>query len=154
MRHLNFRSIVLVLVQGLLLAACSPAGDGPKQQAALPSQENAATREVAPAPVPVPAPDATQPGTAALREFVDPVTGQRRAPTSAELKALQDAGKVTASAATAPARPKEREIVFPDGTVAVEEGSLSQMQGCLQKDGTVTVDHDCKSNAQAPAKKP
>jgi len=156
MSYLNFRGTVLVLVQAMLLAACSSPSDEPAQQSALPPQQSAPAQEAARAPVPAPepSPDASQPGTAALREFVDPVTGQSRAPTSAELKALEAASKSTTVTAQAASKPREKEIVFPDGTVAVEEGSLSQMKACVQKDGAVTVDHDCKVNAPVPVKKP
>lgn len=158
MSHLNPRGTTLILVQALLLAACSPAGDQSTQQAASPPQQTAPAQQVAPPPVPADSasaasPDASQPGAAALREFVDPVTGQPRAPTAAELRALENAGRATTQAVPAP-RPRDKEIVFADGTVAVEETSPSQMQACVQQDGKVLVDHDCKATAPAPVKKP
>lgn len=158
MSHLNSRVTMLLFVQALLLVACSPAGDESTRQSASPPPQGAPVQEVAPPPAPAgaasaAAPDAGQPGAAALREFVDPVTGQRRAPTSAELKAMDNAGRVTPQAVPAP-RPRDKEIVFADGTVAVEETAPSQLQACVQKDGKVLVDHDCKPVAPAPVKKP
>jgi hypothetical protein len=43
---------------------------------------------------------------------------------------------------------------MPSGEVVMQESSMSDMKGCVQKDGRVVVDHDCKSNAPVPVTKP
>lgn len=155
MSYLKSRGTMMVFAQALLLCACGQSGDPQSQQAGRAAQDDAPTQDAVPAPTPAaPAlPDAGRPGTAALREFRDPVTGQPRAPTAAELKALETP-RQTAPSAGATTRPSEREILFPNGTVAVEEGPLTEMKGCVQQDGSVAVGHDCRSGTLAPSTKP
>lgn len=158
MNHLNCRISILLLAPTLLLGGCGSSGESP-QGAAIVQEGSAPAQVTAPVPAgvaasaPAAVPETAPPAAAALREFRDPVTGQPREPTAAELKALAAATQNASKAGTG-AAPKDREIVFPNGTVAVEEGALSEMKGCVQKDGKVTVDHDCRSDAPAAAGKP
>lgn len=143
----KFRGTLLVLAGTLLLGGCGSSGS-PPQQGAAPSPQAAAPAPAAPAATPA----ASQPETAALREFLDPVTGQPREPTEAELKAMA-AARPAAPAASAASKPKE--IVLPNGMVVIEGTSLmSEMKGCVQPDGSVVADHDCREKAAAPVKKP
>jgi hypothetical protein len=150
MNHRKFHGTTLVIAAAMLLGACGSA-NSPQQGAPLP-QEAAAPMPAAPAPTPAAAPAPSQPETVALREFIDPVTGQPREPTAAELKALAAAGK--AAAPTAATAPKPKETVLPNGMVAVEAGVKSEMKGCVQPDGRFVAGHDCKSDAAATVKKP
>jgi hypothetical protein len=152
MNHRNFRGTMLVMAGTLALAACG-SSDSPTQQATAPAQQAAPAAAPAPAPAtpaPAAAPAASQPATA-LQEFIDPVTGQPRAPTDAELKAIA-APTVKPNAVATPAPKKE--IVLSNGMVAVEPGVVSTMKACVQQDGRVLTDHDCRSDAAAPVKKP
>jgi glucose/arabinose dehydrogenase len=151
MNHRKFRGTMLVIAGALSLAACG-SSDSPTQQGAEPAQQ--AAPEAAPAtPAPAASPAATQPATA-LQEFLDPVTGQPRAPTDAELKAIAASAPSVKSSAAATPRPKDKEIVLSNGMVAVEPGVVSDLKACVQPDGRVLTDHDCKSGAAAPVKKP
>jgi hypothetical protein len=150
MSHLNFRKSLLTLAPVLLLYACGKPSADTAQGAAVVQDGNAPAQVAAPAPAA--SPQTAPTGASGLREFRDPVTGQTREPTAAELKAL--AASQNASKAGNGARPKEKEVVFPNGTVAVEETILSEMKGCIQKDGRTTVDHECKSSAPATVTKP
>jgi hypothetical protein len=152
MIHTNFRNSILLVAPALLLCACGSSGDS--RQGATVVQDNAPAQVAAPAPAPAAAADSTQAGAAGLREFIDPVTGQPREPTAAELKALEASKQTSAPSSAITSKPKPKEIVLPNGVVAVEMESTSEMKGCLQKDGRAVVDHDCKSNVPAPAKKP
>jgi hypothetical protein len=152
MNHLSLRNSMLMLAPALLLCACGKSTTDPAQGAATIQQGSTPAPVAQPAPDAVASPDATQPGATAVREFRDPVTGQPREPTAAELKASA-ASQSTSKAGTG-TRPKDKEIVFPNGTVAVEEATMSEMKGCVQKDGRTVVDHDCKANATAPVAKP
>ena len=155
MSHLNFRNSILLLAPALLLGACGSSGE-PTQGAAVVQESTPPAPVAAPAQVaaPEPSPAAAQPAAAALREFRDPVTGLPREPTAAELKALAAAAQTAASKAGTGARQRDKEIVFPNGTVAVEETTMSEMKGCVEKDGRTTADHDCNSAASAPVSKP
>jgi len=150
MNHLNFRNSILMLAPVLLLGACGKPTDAAQGAAVVP--ESKAPAEVV-APAPVASPEAAAAGAAGLREYRDPVTGQPREPTAAELKALAAAAQ-SASKASNGARRKNKEIVLPDGAVAVEENTMSEMKGCMQKDGRIVVDHDCKGAAPANVSKP
>lgn len=153
MNHRQFHATTLAIAAAMLLAACGPQGKPPQQGATLSPEPTPppAVSASTPAPTPAAAPVTSQPATAALREFIDPVTGQPRQPTAAELKALATAGQ-SAPASAAASRPKE--TVLPNGMVAVEVGVKSEMKGCLQADGRVVATHDCQGEAAAPAKKP
>ncbi len=145
MSDLRSCRVMAVAAATLLLGACSSSGEAPQKDAA--HAPDASVQKVepaaAPAPVAVPAPPPAQPA-AGLRVFIDPVTGKPREPTAAEIKALEAASP---PANQKPAVPQQdKEIVFPDGTVAIQGHTLSEMKACVQKDGHVVVDHDCKSD--------
>ena len=152
MNHRRFHGTTLVAAAALLLGACDSADSPQQQTATLPQAAAPAPTPATPAPTPAAAPAASQPGTVAMREFIDPATGQSRAPTAAELKALAASKQTVAASAAAASRPKE--TVLPNGMVAVEAGVKSEMKGCVQPDGRFVADHDCKDGAAAPAKKP
>jgi hypothetical protein len=160
MNHLNsLRGTMLVLAQAFVLCACGTSAEAPRQQAAHLQEENAPAQSAQPASAPVPGPTAAATDTgssgAAMQVFIDPVTGKPREPTAAEIKALATARQAAAPNQAITQGSKQGKVtVLPNGTVAYEETSLSEMKGCVQKDGSITVDHNCKSNVAAPVKKP
>ncbi len=150
MNHREFHGTTLVLAAALLLGACGASDTSSQQRATLPQEAVPASVPAAPAPTPAASPAASPPAAAALREFIDPATGLPREPTAAELKALATSGQtLTPRAATRP-----REVVLPNGMIAVEAGVKSEMKGCVQQDGRIVAGHDCKGTATAPATKP
>jgi hypothetical protein len=147
----KIRATALVLAGMLLLVACGSKQNPTPQQAAGEAVATPAPAPASTADAPPATPDASGPAAGALREFRDPVTGELRAPTAAEQRAMAAARPVTPSA-SATSRP--REIVMSNGTVAVELNQMSEMQGCVQPDGSVVADHDCKEKPATPVKKP
>jgi hypothetical protein len=86
-----------------------------------------------------------------VQAFVDPVTGELRAPTDAERAAMaaQAAQRKQAASVGSSATSQPREIVLPDGSVAVPVDTTTEtLQACVEKDGHVTVDHNCGSRAK------
>lgn len=161
MIHTNCRSLILI-AQALALCACSGSHQASQagapasaQQAQPASAAGPAIPPTSPAAVAAPssAPAAAATGGAAIREFIDPATGQAREPTAADLKAFEAAKARTPSAAPT-VKPRGGEITMPNGMVAIEAPPPSDMKGCLRKDGTMVVDHDCTSTAPATGKKP
>src|ERR1044071_3705027 len=77
-------------------------------------------------------------GAAAMKMFIDPVTGLPRDPTDAELAAMTQAEQSQKSAAQKPAR----EIKLKKRGVAMKmEDNEAPLQSCVTPDGIV-VDHD------------
>lgn len=155
MNHCNLRNTMLGLAPLLLLGACSsadkaaPAATVQVETAERP-QADEASAEAATSATASQAADA-QAGSA-VRAFVDPVTGQIREPTPAELRALEASGKSAAPSSAIKTRPRPQETVLPNGWVAVEVNADSEMKGCVQTDGRVVAAHDCKSEPAAAAK--
>jgi hypothetical protein len=81
---------------------------------------------------------------AAQQAFLDPVTGQPREPTEAELAALQAAGLAgsSAKAALRPAAAAPEEVHLPDGTVGirVDQRYYETVVACRQPDGRFGTD--------------
>lgn len=94
-----------------------------------------------PAPLVRPAtvPGAQPPAGAALQVFLDPVTGQQRGPTAAELASLaaERAAQASAKAALRPAAATPEEIHLPDGTVGLRLDAryYDTIVVCRQSDG-------------------
>jgi hypothetical protein len=152
---------LIVIAQALALCACSAAHDASQANAPAaaqqPGQAPAAGSAPAtgPAAASAPASAAAPAGTggAAMREFIDPATGQTREPTAADLKAFE-AAKAQAPSAAPTVKPRGGEITLPNGMVVIEAPPPSDIKGCLRKDGTVVIDHECTSTAPAAGKKP
>jgi hypothetical protein len=158
MIYRKLRTAMLGLAPMVLLCACSssdkaaPAAAASVQTAANP-RTSEASAEVA-APIAASPAAAGGPTGSAVRGFIDPVTGQIRAPTPAELRALETQKQTLAPNSAISAKPGSKETVLPNGWVAVEVNSTSEMKGCVQKDGRVVPAHDCKSEPSSAVKKP
>jgi hypothetical protein len=77
-----------------------------------------------------------------MKMFIDPKTGEARDPTPQELAEISKQQKQQQS--TTSARPKPAPIQLPDGTVMVPMEPKYPVQACTNKDGTLTIDHECK----------
>lgn len=73
----------------------------------------------------------------ASRAFIDPVTGEMRAPTAAELAASKQPG--SAEQAGRQERPPPVETRLPDGTIMIDMRDQPQVeeQACVQADGSL-----------------
>jgi len=84
----------------------------------------------------------------AVRAYIDPVTGELRDPTAQELaaEAAAQAAKKKAAAATSPSdQPRQHEVVLPNGAVEITLDPSTQhpLRACIQKNGELTMDHEC-----------
>jgi len=136
----------------LVLAVASMCGCSDRQ--AQPSHSPSAAITVA-QPQAAAAPQAvTQPQAAArpqARAYVDPLTGELRAPTDAELAAEAAANPATGRSAQA-VRPAPAVTVthLPNGMTEYDLGDAGRIrdQACVQRDGTVG---DCRGPAPPAA---
>jgi hypothetical protein len=134
----------VLLVAPLWLAGCS-------QQAAQQPVATATDARGQSQPELRPVPDGAgsaanlPPASASSRVFIDPVTGEQRAPTPAEAKAAAQSSAAKA-AGDAQARQKlpVEEIAVPGGftEVRVGERAMREEQVCVQPDDTLSACND------------
>lgn len=148
-REVNFG---VLLVAPLWLAGCSQQAE---QQPVATAIHDATPAESPPSPeqlrasAPDPAPDVTAsntpvaaPAAASSRVFIDPVTGEQRAPTAAEAKAAAQASAAkTAGSAKARQKLPVEELAVPGGftEVRVGERAMREERACVQPDGTLSA---------------
>ncbi len=135
----------LLIPAGIALLLSSCAGDVVEPRKGLSQDRTAADQAAARAPGVTAHAESTQ-GEPASSIFIDPVTGEPREPTAAELEAAgrapRNAGAASSATRTKPAAPIEFRL--PDGTVATPfPADASQpLQACLHPDGS--VDEHCE----------
>jgi hypothetical protein len=138
MRTVIFR----VLLTGTLLVAAACA------RPPEPESVGAASRVVPTAASPTASPTAARPDAgmaSGVRVFIDPVTGEPRAPTRAEIAAQAASGRVQATGGVTQAASEgaQREhFVLPDGTegVRLRPSDHHAVVACRQGDGTYGSD--------------
>ncbi len=83
--------------------------------------------------------------TTQMRAFIDPETGEMRAPTDAEAKALSKAETERVLKASGESRADAQPVVHPDGTVTLEldERHMKYKRVTVCEDGTVAT--NCQS---------
>jgi hypothetical protein len=99
--------------------------------------------------------EAAAPAKDGVKVFIDPTTGEIRDPTPEDIAALEAEQRKATAAKPNTAQPP-RQIVHPDGTVEVILDSSHEhaLQGCVQKDGSIKMEHRCPDPAvPADAKK-
>jgi hypothetical protein len=132
-------SVLRIALAGIPLASCllacarveSPAVATTAAPQASESPPAGAAQVVAIAP-------AIAASAASSRVYIDPVTGEERAPTPAELAAESAAQKSGATAAIKVA-PEVKVTRLPNGMTEYDFGKSAKVQetACLQKDGTL-----------------
>lgn len=134
-----------VVIGVLLAGSLGLAGCEQRPAAEAVPVDAAATTSAAPAPAPVAAADPTRSAspaaTASSRIFIDPVTGEQRAPTPAEAAAARsDEARPVGSAAARQKAPVE-EVPVPGGftEVRIGEGAMREEKVCLQPDGSLAA---------------
>jgi hypothetical protein len=142
-------SIVIVVAPafvGMTLASCSKQTSESAAQSTRPPDAKSArtitTQEAPASPMPLTSSDG-------LQAFVDPATGELRAPTEAERAALATTAPRKQIASTTSGTPSQsKEIALPDGSVVVpvDPASAESLQGCVGKDGNITMEHSCASS--------
>jgi hypothetical protein len=134
----------LLLAGSALLLGCSSSERQTSQsadsQAAEPSAPTVAAQPT-PGTAEQTSPAAPAPG---VRIFIDPTTGEAREPTAQEMAEM-----AKQSAAAKPGS-KPQAVQLPDGTVMVPMEGMPQtpVQACLEKDGSLKVDHECRDQAK------
>jgi len=134
--------IGVVLAASLGLAGCGqrPAADAESVDAA--ATVTAVQEPVATADPTRPAPPAV---TASSRVFIDPVTGEQRAPTPAEVASAARSGEARpVGAAAARHKAPVEEVPVPGGftEVRIGEGAIREEKVCLQSDGSLAACDD------------
>jgi hypothetical protein len=81
-----------------------------------------------------------------VKAYIDPVTGELREPTAADLANEAKAGTQKASNSAKP----PQQIVRADGSVEVllDQSNDQVFKACVQKDGNVAMGHECDSAAE------
>jgi len=138
------------------LAACSSNQEAAKDMADTATVADQAANQGA-------VPDTSQPvahdtasiSAAGVKVFIDPVTGEIRDPTPAEAAALAAEAAKQKAAHGADKQNAPRQIVHPDGTVEViiDESADQSLQGCVQKDGSIVMAHDCAQHQKTSPEK-
>ncbi len=153
MRTFGVVSIAVFCAVAASLPACAPqSADSSMHEATGSASTTASPAPAGPAMTASPAVT-----DAASRIFLDPVTGEPREPTAAEIAELdrrEALGRAARDAASRPTKPAAAtEFYLPDGTVGVRlpEGDLQHLQVCLDADGN--VDEHCESATLPPARK-
>jgi hypothetical protein len=127
------------------LVGCAPTAEKSAQAA----PEDAKTLQTA-TPQNTVASRPTADGKEAVKIFVDPTTGEIREPTEDELKAIarDDLARKQITSAKPTTTASSPEILLPNGSVATKLGrsSSESLRACIQKDGSMAVDHECKSD--------
>jgi hypothetical protein len=147
---MNNKSKILLLATlgAAALAACGSAPPSPAASGA--TQDQTAGQSAAPvaahspanaAPGSAPAANAAAPGSAGIKAFIDPVTGELRTPTDAERAQAEAGAAGTASVkvngdAAAPVTVR----TLSDGTKVYDLGDRAKVDEkvCVQPDGTVS----------------
>ena len=148
-----------VVLAVVALGACAA------KQAAVTSVPAASAPVTATAPAPTqttvtaaaPAGTARQPVIAAApasRAFIDPVTGELRAPTAEELSAVAASATAGAAGKSVKAVTPIEEVALPDGSTMARFGDRAMVEErvCLQKDGTLTSKCPTEKATRSPLK--
>jgi hypothetical protein len=87
------------------------------------------------------------PSAPGMKIFIDPVTGEARDPTDAERAAMarQDGNS------RAVEKRQQRETKLRNGgtAITIEGDPQTPLQGCVEEDGNVTVNHNCADAKQS-----
>ena len=133
------------IVSALVMTACAERPSASNQSTAAPSAATAAspaTDAGAASPAAAANESTASSSAPAVRAFIDPVTGELRAPTAQERAALAAQRAATLPEAAAKQRLAAEEVQLPNGVTEIRLGerAMHQERVCIQPDGKVTAD--------------
>jgi hypothetical protein len=138
----------LVLGSSALLLGCSSSERSSPDRPAATAQSSPTADSSAPATTAQP-PAAPGANSSGMRIFIDPKTGEPRAPTAAELAAMEQLEQKDSKLQAAPER-RQTEMKLRGGGTAItlDEGVQTPLQACTNADGSIVVDHECQKTQQ------